>query len=76
MRMTVVPNLEGDKRGFANILFSALAPVNRKLKALKQTNRPLYRMIKYTINLSLALLVIAVVVGLLQLLASLTTLSA
>ena len=67
MRMTVVPNTEGDKRGFANILFSGLAPVNKKLKALKQTNRKLYLLIKYTINLTLILLPFAIIAGLLQL---------
>ena len=73
MRMTVVPNTEGDKRGFANVLFAGLAPVNRKMKALKQTNRKLYLLIKYTINLTLALLAFAILAGLLQLLTTLTT---
>ena len=68
MRMTVVPNIEGDKRGVANILFSGLAPINKKLKALKQTNRKLYLLIKYTINLTLILLAFAILAGLLQLL--------
>jgi beta-hydroxylase len=72
MRMTVVPNIEGDKRGFANVLFSGLAPVNRKMKALKQSNRKLYLLIKYTINLTLILLAFAVIAGLLQLLYNLT----
>ncbi|MCH7500357.1 MAG: aspartyl/asparaginyl beta-hydroxylase domain-containing protein [Nitrospinae bacterium] len=66
MRLTVVPNIEGDKRGFANILFSGLAPVNPKLKALKQTNKKLYLLIKYTINLTLILLAFAIIAGLLQ----------
>lgn len=66
MRLTVVPNIEGDKRGFANILFSGLAPVNQKLKALKQTNKKLYLLIKYTINLTLILLAFAIIAGLLQ----------
>lgn len=72
MRMTVVPNIEGDKRGFANILFSGLAPVNKKLKALKQTNLKLYKLIKYTINLTLILLGVALLAGLMQLLYNLT----
>ena len=73
MRLTVVPNIEGDERGFANKLFAGLAPVNRKLKALKQTNRTLYRLIKYTINLSLILLAFALIAGLLQLIATLAS---
>ena len=68
MRLTVVPNIEGDKRGFANILFAGLAPVNQKLKALKQTNLKLYKLIKYAINLSLILLGFILLAGLLQLL--------
>lgn len=64
VRFTVVPNIEGDKRGFANVLFSSLAPLIQKIKALKLTNRKLYLTIKYTINLSLAVLAIAIVAGL------------
>ncbi len=71
MRMTVVPNIEGDKRGFANILFAGLAPVNQKLKALKQSNKKLYTLIKYSINLTLILLGVALIAGLFQLLYSL-----
>ena len=67
MRMTVVPNIEGDKRGFANILFSSLAPVNKKLKDLKQTNLKLYKLIKYAINFSLILLGFAIIAGVIQL---------
>jgi beta-hydroxylase len=71
MRMTVVPNIEGDRRGFANLLFSGLAPVNQRMKALKQTNRKLYVLIKYTINFTLILLAFAALAGLFQLLYSL-----
>ena len=70
-KLTVVPNMEGDKRGFANILFAGLAPINRKLKALKQTNLILYKAIKHTINLTLILVAFALLAGTLQLLYSL-----
>ena len=73
MRLTVVPNIEGDKRGFANIMFSGLAPVNQKMKALKQTNIKIYKLIKHTINLTLILLGFAALAGLLQLLYTLIT---
>ena len=73
MRLTVVPNIEGDKRGFANILFSRLAPFNQKMKALKQTNIKLYKLIKHTINFTLILLGFALLAGLLQLLYTLIT---
>jgi len=59
-RLTVVPNMEGDKRGLVNSLFSGLAPILAKTKALKQTNRPRYVLIKYSVNL----LLIAIVFGL------------
>ena len=71
-KLTVVPNMEGDKRGFANMLFAGLAPINRKLKALKQTNLIRYKVIKHTINLTLMLLAIALLAGLLQLVYTLT----
>ena len=67
MRTTVVPNMDGDKRGFANVLFSGLAPVNKKLKALKQTNLKLYKLIKYAINFSLILLGFAFIACLIEL---------
>jgi beta-hydroxylase len=62
-RLTVVPNMEGDKRGFVNTVFSAMSPLLAKTKALKQTNRPLYLTIKYTVNTSLILLVMFIVGG-------------
>lgn len=63
MRITVVPNMEGDKRGLTNALFSGLAPVLKKTKALKQTNRPLYRLIKYSVNTTLILLTVGLLAG-------------
>lgn len=73
MRLTVVPNVEGDKRGFANALFAGLAPFLQKLKGLKQTHRNLYRLVKYTINFTLFLLAAGVVAGLFKLLQGLAT---
>ena len=67
MRLTVVPNIEGDKRGLANTLFSRLGPILQKTKLLKQTNTKLYLMIKYSVNFSLFLIAIAMLAGLFQL---------
>jgi beta-hydroxylase len=67
-RMTVVPNTEEDKRGFANTVFSSLSPLLKKTKELKQTNRGLYLLIKYSVNTLLILLVLALVAGALDLL--------
>ena len=63
LRMSVVPNTSKDRRGLANILFHGLVPLLAKTKALKQTNRPLYLVVKYSINLTL----IALALGLLTL---------
>jgi beta-hydroxylase len=49
-RLTVVPNLEGDKRGFANRIFSGIAPFFEKSKELKRTNRKLYKVVKFAFN--------------------------
>ena len=54
-RLTVVPNLEGDKRGFANLLYSGVSPLINKSKDLKAKNRPLYLLLKYTVNTTLSL---------------------
>lgn len=61
--LTVVPNLEGDKRGLANVIFSSLSPLLQKSKQLKQTNRNAYLALKYTVNLTLLLLVLAITAG-------------
>lgn len=53
IRLTVVPNTEEDKRGFVNAIFSTLSPILRKTKVLKIENRPLYLLIKWTVNLTL-----------------------
>lgn len=63
MRTTVVPNTEGDPRGLANTVFSGLSPILKKTKALKQTNKPLYSTIKYTVNTTLIVLFLLLIVG-------------
>jgi beta-hydroxylase len=59
-KLTVVPNVEGDKRGFANRVFSGLSPILKKTKALKATNKPMYLVVKYSVNLLLLLVIVAV----------------
>ncbi len=71
-KMTVVPNMKGDKRGLVNTVFSALAPVLKNTKTLKQTNRPLYLAIKYTVNITLTVLLVALVSGVFNVFFSLT----
>ena len=67
MGCTLVPNMEGDRRGMANRIFAAIAPQLQRAKTLKQTNRPAYRLLKHTVNGTLLLLVALIAWGLLQL---------
>lgn len=67
MGATLVPNMDGDRRGMANRIFAGIAPQLQRAKALKQTNRSAYRLLKYTINGTLLLLVALIAWGLLQL---------
>lgn len=57
-RLTVVPNLDGDKRGFANRVFSRVSPILGRIGGLKETNRNLYLIIKYSVNTLLLLLIL------------------
>lgn len=61
-RLSVVPNTEADRRGFANRVFSSLAPLLGRSKALKQTNRKLYLTLKYSVNTVLLLIVLSLLV--------------
>lgn len=67
MRWTVVPNMDGDARGLANTVFASLSPVLQKTKTLKQTNRPLYLAVKYSVNFTLFLIVVGLLFSVLKL---------
>ncbi len=67
-RLTVVPNIEGDKRGLANRVFASVAPTFARTKALKKSNRPLYNVVKWTFNGTLLLLLGLLIYGLVELL--------
>ena len=67
MGATLVPNMAGDRRGMANRVFSGIAPQLQRAKTLKRTNRGTYRLLKYTVNGTLLLLVALTAWGLLQL---------
>ncbi len=71
MRSTVVPNTGEDKRGLVNRIFSGLSPILAKSKSLKQTNRPLYLLLKYTVNARLMALVGFIIYSVVSFLASL-----
>lgn len=68
LRFTVVPNMEGDKRGLVNTIFSTVSPLLKKSKQLKATNRPLYLALKYTVNTVLIVLLLGIVLGAVKLL--------
>ena len=70
LMLTVVPNTTADKKGLVNATFSSLSPLLQKTKALKQTNRPLYLTIKYTVNVTLIVVLFAVLALSLQALQS------
>ncbi len=67
MRMTVVPNLPGDRRGLANQVFSFLSPLLKQSKELKQTNRTAYLILKYSVNTLLLVVAASLLFGLLSL---------
>lgn len=67
MSITVVPNMDGDKQGLVNKIFSTISPILRQTKQLKQTNRPLYLAIKYTVNTLLFVIILALIYAILSL---------
>lgn len=62
LSMMLVPNLAGDKAGLFSRVFHGVSPVLARGKALKQTNRPLYLLIKWALNSLIILALLAVVV--------------
>lgn len=62
MRMTVVPNEVGDPRGLTNAIFSGISPILQRTKRLKKSNRPLYLLVKYSVNTVAILLILSPVV--------------
>ncbi|XOZ34951.1 aspartyl/asparaginyl beta-hydroxylase domain-containing protein [Halomonadaceae bacterium KBTZ08] len=63
MRLTVVPNMDGDQRGFANNLFARISPALARVRELKKTNRRQYKALKYSVNALLALALGGVLLG-------------
>ena len=56
----LVPNLPEDKAGLYSRVFFHVSPILQKGKALKKSNRPLYLLIKWTLNLIILALLVAV----------------
>lgn len=74
-KLSVVPNTDIDRRGFANRVFSSLAPLLGRSKALKQTNRPLYLTLKYSVNTLLLLIVLSLLAVLVNVMAGMVDLA-
>ena len=55
-RASVVPNTAEDRRGLANRIFAAVAPLASLRKRLKSTSRPLYLAIKWSASILLLFL--------------------
>lgn len=49
-KLTVVPNTNEDRRGFASATFASIAPLLQRSKELKLTNPVWYRILKVTVN--------------------------
>ncbi len=58
LSMMLVPNLGGDKSGLISRTFQSTAPILAKGKALKKTNRPLYNIVKWSINIVIIVLLV------------------
>jgi len=56
MRLSIVPNMAGDKRGIANKVFQGIVPALEWSKGLKESNIVAYKFLKYITNSSLVLL--------------------
>ncbi len=67
MKFTVVPNMTGDKCGLVNRIFSFISPILKKSKKLKNKNRSLYLLLKYSTNTVLIALILFIILGLVQL---------
>jgi beta-hydroxylase len=67
-RASVVPNTPEDHRGLANRVFAGLAPLLARSKTLKSTNRPLYLVVKWSVNSLLLMSLLGLATGVVQLL--------
>jgi len=65
--LTVVPNTDEDERGFASSMFARIAPLLQRSKALKETNRGAYRLLKTAVNGTLVCIMLSIVFAFVQL---------
>ncbi len=69
LSFSVVPNVEGDKEGLVNSIFSAVTPTIARVRELKKTSPLLYKVVKYTVNALLFLLSLFIVWSVFKLIA-------
>lgn len=70
--ISLVPNIDGDSRGIANLIFANITPFLASLKRLKESNRPLYILVKNSINTGFVLLAALALAGLIFLIKRIT----
>lgn len=63
-KATVVPNTSEDQRGLFSWLFSVISPWRGRARKMKERNRLLYIMMKFSLNLTLVLLVFLIIYAL------------
>lgn len=71
LKVTVVPNTDEDRKGLFNRIFSSVAPFLARSKELKKTNKPLYNVLKFSLNITLLALLFGFVFSIIKLLVSL-----
>lgn len=64
--LTVVPNTSEDERGFASAAFASLAPLLARSKALKQSNRALYKFAKVLVSGTLISILLLALIGIVK----------
>ncbi|TBR38263.1 aspartyl/asparaginyl beta-hydroxylase domain-containing protein [Marinomonas agarivorans] len=69
MSASVVPNTLDDRSGLANRVFRSVTPILAKGKDLKQTNRRLYKKVKFLVNTTLLAVLMGLIYGVIQLFA-------
>jgi len=67
----LVPNLDEDKAGLYSRIFCKVSPILASGRALKSTNKPLYLLIKWALNLFLLALLLLVIAAIASFLVSL-----
>lgn len=71
IRGTVVPNSAEDKRGIFSAIFAAIAPLRQTTQKLRAEHRRLYKILKFTLNISLLIILLTMLFAFVSLFESL-----